>query len=582
MMRALHMTWLGMGALALASMAQAGTPAPPPALADTVYLNGTIRTMEAPDAVAQAVAVRQGKILAVGSNQAMRAYAGPHTLRVNLHGRTMLPGFIDAHGHISGVAAQVDFANLSSPPVSGVTDIASLQQALRDHIRNKDIAPDGWVQGWGYDDATLAEHRHPTRQELDAVSTDRPILLFHTSGHLAVANSKALEMAHLLNGAPNPPNGVIRRDADGKTASGVLEEAAVFAIGALLPRPTLDQRVSALDKAQHVYSSYGITTAQDGAISPADYAALQEAARRKALFIDIGALLFFRAPWQNLEALPIGADYQDHLRILGLKLMLDGSPQGRTAWLSQPYHHAPEGLPVDYHGYAQVKDDELRGWLNRAADHDWQVFVHVNGDQAMQQLIDQIAAVDATRAKPVERTIAIHSQVVTPGQLERMKALDIQPSFFVAHTFYWGDWHRQVTLGEPRAERISPLAEALTVGLTPSTHNDAPVVPPDIMRLVWSSVARKTRTGFVLGQQERVSAYDALLMVTRNAAWQIHEEIRKGTITPGKDADLVVLDRDPVKVKPDSVQTIHIMQTIKNGRLIFKAQWETAPFSPSL
>lgn len=564
--------WLGTGAMTLAclSQAQAGTPHPA-APADVLYVNGTIRTMEAPDAVAEAVAIRDGRIVAVGTSKAMRSHRGAQTQVVDLHGRTMLPGFIDAHGHLSGVAAQADSANLASPPVSKVTDIAALQQALRDHIQARGIPPGTWVRGWGYDDATLAEHRHPTRQELDAVSTDRPILLTHASGHLAVANTKALEMAGLLHDAVNPSGGVIRREADGRTASGVLEETAFFPVAALVPRPTLDQRVAALGQAQRIYASYGITTAQDGAISPDDYAALQEAARRKALTIDVGALLFFRAPWENLDALPIGSGYQDHLRILGIKLMLDGSPQGRTAWLSEPYHHAPEGLPASYHGYAQVKDEDLRTWIARAADHDWQIFVHVNGDQAMQQLLDQIAAVDAARPKPVERTIAIHSQIVTSAQLERMKALDVQPSFFVAHTFYWGDWHRQVTLGEPRAERISPLAEALAIGLVPTTHNDAPVVPPDVMRLVWSSVARKTRSGFVLGPQERVSPYEALAMVTRNAAWQIHEEADKGTITPGKAADLVVLDQDPLKVDADAIERIRIVRTLKDGRVVFEA-----------
>lgn len=542
-------------------------------VADAIYTNGVIRTMEAPEDVAQAVAIRQGRIVAVGPTQAVLAHRGSGTRIVDLKGKTMLPGFIDAHGHLSMLAGMIDFANLSPPPVAGVRDIASLQSTLRDYIAQRKIPAGQWVQGFGYDDAVLSERRHPTRQELDAVSSDRPIMLLHASGHIAAANTRALELAGLLRDAPNPAGGVIRREADGKTASGVLEEAGMYRLMALLPKLTFEQRLAALKKAQDVYARYGVTTAQDGAASPDDYALLKAADERGALKIDVGALLFFRAPWQNLEAMPIGAPRQTQarLRILGIKLMLDGSPQGRTAWLKEPYHRVPDGLAPDYHGYRQIEDAELRGWIDRAADHRWQLFAHVNGDAAMQQLIDVTAAADAARPKPVERTIAIHSQVVGAGQLARMKDLDIQPSFFATHAFYWGDWHRDVTLGETRAAQISPMRDAIDRGLVPSIHNDAPVVPPDMMRLIWAAVTRTTRSGATLGAAEAATPYEAVLMATRNAAWQIHEEKEKGTIAVGKQADLVVLDADPLKTSAKNLDGIKIDRTISDGTEIYTA-----------
>lgn len=546
-------------------------PASAKEVADAIYVNGLIRTMEAPDDVAQAVAIRQGRIWAIGDTQTLTAKRGPETRIVDLKGKTMLPGFIDAHGHISMLAGMIDFANLAPPPVAGVRDIASLQSTLRQHIKDKAIPTGNWVQGFGYDDAELLEKRHPTRQELDSVSTDKPIMLLHASGHIAAANSLALELAGLLNDAPNPPGGIIRREADGKTASGTLEEAAMYKLFALLPKRTVQQRMAALQRAQDIFASYGITTVQDGAASPEDYELLKTAEKEGALKIDVGTLLFFRSDWKDIETMPVGKPREARLRILGIKLLLDGSPQGRTAWLKEPYHQVPEGREKDYHGYSQVDDAEVQKWLKRAADNDWQIFVHVNGDAAIQQLIDAVAVVNAARPNPLRRTIAIHNQVVGTDQLARMKELDIQPSFFASHTFYWGDWHREVTLGQARAARISPMREAIDLGLVPSIHNDSPIVPPDMMRLIWSAVTRTTRSGMHLGLAEAATPYEALLMTTRNAAWQIHEDNEKGTITVGKEADLVVLDTDPLKVDPSKLDKIKINLTISDGAEIYRA-----------
>ncbi|MDT0575946.1 amidohydrolase [Croceicoccus sp. F390] len=539
--------------------------------ADTIYINGVVRTMEAADDVRQAVAVRNGRILATGSTQDLLGHAGAQTSIVDLEGRTMLPGFIDAHGHLSMLAGTIDFANLAPPPVANVRDIPSLQSTLREYIKERDLAPGILVQGFGYDDAQLAEQRHPTRQELDAVAADRPIMLLHASGHLAAGNTRALELAGLLRDAADPAGGVIRREADGTTASGVVEEAAMYRLFALLPRRTMDERMEALGRAQDIYAGYGITTAQDGAASVEDYELLKAADEQGALKIDVAALLFFRAEWPNLATMPIGRQSPTRLSIAGVKLLLDGSPQGRTAWLKEPYHQVPDDRPADYQGYRQVEDDVLRQWIDRAAANHWPLFVHVNGDAAMQQLIDMTAAARSAGSDPAQRTIAIHSQVVGDGQLAQMKALDIQPSFFAAHTFYWGDWHRDVTLGAMRAARISPMRDALDIGLVPTIHNDTPIVPPDIMRLVWAAVTRTTRSGAQLGIEEAATPYEALLMVTRNAAWQIGEEQDKGTIAVGKEADLVVLDADPLTTDPAQLDKIAVARTISDGVEVYGA-----------
>lgn len=542
--------------------------------ADAIFLNGVIRTMASADELVEAVAVRKGHIVHVGDARSALALKGPGTQIVDLHGQAMLPGFIDAHGHISASASFADMANLSSPPVAGVTDIASLQARLREFAADHPVQDGEWLRGFGYDDSLLQEKRHPTRQELDAVSATRPIVILHVSGHLAVGNSVALERAGLLHDPRVSGNGVVHLESDGRTAAGLVEEAAVFRLLAAVPAEPMTRRIENLRRAQKTYASYGITTAQDGAISPDDWVMLHEAADRDALILDVGALLYYGANWPDLAKMPIGKPARHRLRILGIKLMLDGSPQGRTAWLREPYYRPPPGRGADYRGYPQLDDGLLRQWLTRAGRNNWQMFVHVNGDAAMQQLIDAVKDVDSTLSRPLERTIAIHSQVVGNDQLAAMRALDIQPSFFVTHSYYWGDWHRETTLGPDRADRISPMRDALAAGLRPTTHNDAPVVPPDMIRLVWSAATRRTRSNDILGPSQRVSTYEALVAITRDAAWQIHEDDLKGTIAVGKMADFVVLDRDPLAQDPERLLDLKITATYKDGRAIYRKPGE--------
>ena len=543
-----------------AALATAATRA---AAAATVWSGGTILTMagDTPETV-EALAVRDGRLLAVGTLAEVRRAAGKNSTQIDLKGRTLLPGFIDAHGHVSSVGQAAALAALSPPPVGEVNSIAALQEALRRYQ-----PPPGmpFIIGSGYDDSQLAERRHPTRQELDAVATDKPILIVHASGHFGVMNSAMLKLAGITAETPNPPGGIIRREADGKTPDGVLEETAFFGVAVKLLPPTLEGGVAALVAGEKIYASYGITTAQEGRVMPESWPALAEAAKRGALPIDTVALVSFERDWPEAVRSRIGAGYDGRLRIAGVKLTIDGSPQGRTAWLHDPVPVPPPGKPADYHGYPAIDLGLFNTKLAEAARHRWQVFVHVNGDEAMQALIDGVARNDLAD----QRTIAIHSQVVKTEQLTEMKRLDIQPSFFANHTYYWGDWHREVALGPKRADFISPQASAWTAGLRPTAHNDSPVVPPDILRLVWSSVNRRTLSGDILGPLERISPYRALQQVTLNAAWQIHEDADKGSLVAGKRADLVVLDANPLAVDPTQLHAVRVVATIKDGSVIY-------------
>jgi predicted amidohydrolase YtcJ len=564
---------LGRGALCIAALTLIGAAdqvqtAESGIAPAAIFTGGPIITMAGaqPQSV-EAIAIKNGKILATGPLSSVIYQAGKQARRIDLKGRTMLPGFIDAHGHVSYVGQNTLMAQLQPPPVGGVNSIAKLQQAFRDWGMTRQVAETVPFMGNGFDDSQLAEKRFPTRYDLDEVSATRPLIALHVSGHLAVVNSAALRLLAIGPDTPNPPGGVIRRDADGKTPNGVLEERAMESLIALITPRSLDAGVDTLLAGLNLYARNGITTAQDGRVNPGSWPVLSEAARRNLLPIDTVALLAFEPELPTETKAHIGKPYRNRLRVAGVKLVVDGSPQGRTAWLQDPVPVPPPGKGSDYRGYPAIDLKLFNARLAEAARNKWQVFTHVNGDAAAQALIDGVRANNLAG----QRTVAIHNQVVRPEQLREMKLLDIQPSFFANHTYFWGDWHRDVALGPKRAAFISPQATAWAIGLRPTAHNDSPVVPPDIMRLIWSSVNRKTLSGKILGPAQRISVYRALQQVTINAAWQIHEEDSKGSLVPGKRADFVVLDGNPLTKAAAQLHSIKAVATIKDGVLVFGA-----------
>lgn len=573
---------------------------------------------------AEALVVKGGRILQVGPLAEAVRIAGPGAQRVDLAGRTLLPGFIDAHGHLPDYVTTWGRPDLSPPPVGTVTNVADIQAVVRRWLVEHPAPAGQLVFFAGYDDSLLAERRHPTRADLDAVSAKVPILLMHASGHLVVANSAALALVKIDRTTPDPPGGHIQRDPATGEPNGVLEEAAGFPFMPLIPQPTLAEKLARLDEVQRWWASFGLTTAQDGLSNPDNLELFREAGRQGRLLQDVVAYPFFKvlgdpaqlelklkdveivqpaAAWplgsmasnagqefapppQATQASPprtpqggakpsqarspklrVGV-YENHLKIGGIKLVSDGSPQGRTAYLSQPYTTPPPGQPTDYRAYPVMSQQEVNDWVALAWRNNLQVITHTNGDAAVEQLITAVTQARARYGAKDLRPVAIHSQLARHDQVDRMAQLGIVPSFFSAHTFFWGDWHRKM-LGEARAAGISPLAYAHRKGLRFTNHNDAPVVPPDMLRLTQTAVTRTTRSGFVLGPSERVSPYVALKAITDWAAYQYFEEASKGTLEPGKRADLVILERNPLKVDASRISAIRVVETIKDGRTIY-------------
>ena len=540
--------------------------APP---ADIVFLGDHIVTMDRDAPSVEAVAVRGETITAAGARDDVLALRGNATRVVELGDRALLPGFIDAHGHFLAVGRALDALSLHPPPVGDVESIDDVVRKIRTWIEERDIPPGGLVVGSGYDDSLLAEGRHPTRDDLDRASSGHRIVLTHVSGHLRTANSAALEAAGVTAGTHDPPGGHIRRRAGSREPDGVLEERAgalVAASGLFSPTPA--ETGALARRAVGEYLRYGTTTVQDGSTGWETIDALRAAAAREPFAADVAVFPRFRT-LADAERVVHEPDYRGGLRIAGVKFSLDGSPQGRTAWVTEPYAEGPPGAPPDYRAYGTLDPDAYKAGAAHLIRRGVPIIVHANGDAAIDLMLDGVdAAVAGQDPLPNHRAVIIHAQLMRADQLDRAAVLRVVPSFFSAHAFFWGDWHRR-SFGESRGNNVSPVRWAIERGVRFTVHNDSPIVPPDIMRLVSITVNRKTRSGHVLGPHQRATVREALHAVTLGAAYQYFEEGTKGSITVGKQADLVILAQNPLEADPEELEHIQVTETFSRGRSVY-------------
>ena len=547
-----------------------------PIVTESIYFNGPIITVDADESIAEAIAIGNGRILAIGDSEDLLQMSDKSTRVVDLQGKTMLPGFVDGHSHLSGVSIQAITANLLPPPDGPVKNIPELQRALREFIVTSEMVDKhGVVIGWNYDDSQLEEGRHPNRHELDAVSTDLPIMVTHQSGHIGVYNSKALELYGITAESQDPPGGVIVRESGSRSPNGVMEENAHFSlIYRIIPSFTAEENLAAMRAAEMQYLSNGFTTIQDGKTDPVTlglmgkYAAELDFSADVVAYADVASL----KDYSILNGPLHSSTYVDNFRIGGVKLTFDGSPQGKTAWFTKPYLVPPSGQDSSYAGYPAFTDEDALKWYNLAYENNWQMLTHTNGDAAIDQLINIATQAGDTFPKDDRRTVMIHGQFLCQDQVADIKRLGIFPALYPMHTFYWGDWHRDSVAGIDRAQNISPTGWLLDQGIKFSVHSDAPVTFPNSMRILDSAVNRVTRSGSVLGERHRLSPMDAIKAMTIWPAYQHFEESTKGSLEVGKLADMVILDQNPLKIDPMKIIDINVVETIKEGVSVYKAK----------
>ena len=536
-----------------------------------VYFNGDIVTMkgDTPEYI-ESIVIHNDSIVFTGSLASANA-TYTDASRIDLNGKTVLPGFIDAHAHFAGFPAQSVGAKILPPPDAGAHNIEAMIQILKEWATPENVKLSGWIFGMGFDDSILEEQRFPTKDDLDKVSKDIPVMVIHISGHFAVLNSKGLEVFNITAKTPNPEGGIIRRVEGSQEPNGVLEELAAIPLMPIAVAPQSQEALNTFIKSgQEMAMSYGYTTAQEGRAMPGTHQVLEIGSKANLLKIDVVSYVDYSVADSLMRTDWYSKDYQNHYRIGGVKLTLDGSPQGRTAWITHPYRIPPYGAKKGYSGYPAIPSDaDVDAIYSAAFENNWQILTHANGDAAMDQMIGALQRATKKYGNEGRRDVLIHGQYVRDDQLDAFKDLNIIASLFPLHTFYWGDWHRQL-IGEKLGDKISPTRTALNKGLKLTIHTDAPVALPNLMRMVWTATNRVSRSGRIVGKDERLTVYEALKCITEWSAYQHFEEDSKGTLEVGKLADMVVLDANPLKVDLNDIKDITVLTTIKNGDVVYQ------------
>ncbi|MGP4971140.1 amidohydrolase [Psychrobacter aquimaris] len=539
----------------------------------TVYYNGNIITMEGEQPqMAEALVTQAGKIAYVGNLQeAQSKYK--NAAQINLQDKTLLPSFIDPHSHFDMVSNTMGQVNLNPPPIGKVDSIPKMMQTLKDYKVDNNIADGDWIFGWGYDETQLAEGRPPTKNEIDKVLPNNPVYLQHTSGHMGVANSKALAAMNITADTKNPAGGNIARIKGSNEPNGLVQETAIYPFMRNMLEILAPNQAKFFEQTQDYYAKNGITTAQNGSTTRNTIQFFQKQADAGKLKIDLVALAGVSDLDENLaDKNFVWKTYQNGLKVQGTKIIADGSPQGKTAYFSQPYLTPVPDCEKDCRGLPSVSQDELNEMFVKAYARDNQLFIHNNGDGATDMLIkahEYAVKKTGQAADKDRRTVPIHAQFARPDQLAAFKKYNMVPSFFTNHTYFWGDVHVK-NLGKKRADFLSPIATADKMGLKYTNHSDDTVTPVDPLFSVWSAVNRTSRTGKIIGENERATPYQALKAITSNVAYEYFEEDSKGTLTPGKLADLVILDANPLTIEASKLKDIKVIKTIKEGKTIYQ------------
>lgn len=541
--------------------------------ADAIYVGDDIITVDRSHPVAQAIAVRNGRISAVGSRkEVLEQQRGTGTTVIDLDGATLLPGFIDPHSHYINSLTVANQANVFAPPAGPGADVDAIVNTLRAFRRTHDV-PDGeTIVAYGYDDTLMPGGRTLCKEDLDTDFPNNPVIVGHVSMHGAVLNSAAMRQFGISAQTQTPPGGVIVRKSGSSEPDGLVMETAFLPIFAAMPKPSGAQEVSWSIAGQRLYAAAGITTAHEGATHAADVELIYRAAAGGAGLIDVVAYPFILELDEVLKNHPPQAfgSYHNRVKLGGVKVTLDGSPQGRTAYFTTPYlADGPDGQH-NWCGELGFSQDTVNGWFKKVYDLGLPLDIHANGDAAIDVALaahEFAAADDVTRDR---LTVMVHSQFVRPDQLERYVAYNIIPSFFTEHAFYFGDAHVALR-GKAQADYLSPMRAAIDLGLRPTNHTDFVVTPLDQLFLMWTAVNRVSRTGATIGADQRVSPLEALEAITINAARQYREADTKGSLEVGKLADLVLVDGNPLSVDPMAIKDIKVVETIKDGRTIYRA-----------
>ena len=530
---------------------------------DRIFLNGNVLTMELQPSHASAFGIVGDRFGAVGSDPDVRRFHSPDADIVDLKGKTVIPGLIETHNHLSDYAMtllQVDCSTTANRTLSDVLD--RIRKKAKETNRNE------WIKGWGFDDTLIAEKRHLTRQDLDKASAENPVFIHHISGHLAYVNSRALQMAAIGSTTPDPAGGKIHREETGMPTGLLSEESAQALVLEHIPIPAISSLKKTLQHAINHYQQFGITSVHDGSIGyyrdgPEILRAYRELEAEGKLTMRVYAAIIANL-YDSICRMGLGSRFgSEFLKLGSVKLFQDGSIQALTAALKAPYLNRP-----GFRGHILMPQETLNARVKRYHEAGLQIAIHANGDKAIESVLEALEKACQAYPRQDHRHMIIHCQLASQDHVRRMKRAGVIPSYFINHIYFWGDRHVTEFLGRRRAQTLDPLGSTIKENLLFTLHSDCPVTPVNPFFSIYTAVNRMTREGEVLGETERISVEQALKAFTIHGAYCSFEERIKGSIAPQKLADFVILSDDPLTVHPAAIKNIRVEATVVGGRIV--------------
>lgn len=543
---------LGMGTMGLMVLNSCSKSNP-----EIILHNSNIHTSNPRLPKAQAVAISNGKIIAVGSDSDILHLAGSITRKINIGGKTITPGFIDAHSH---------------PASSGLSHLRKVDcdlrsiRAIQDAIREKVIKtpPGEWVRGFKYDDTKTADGRYISRYDLDKVTTEHPVIIVHRGGHTAYVNSKALELGNVTRDTPDPKGGQIVRDENGEP-TGLLKETATNLVEKfIVDENTPEDRQAGVKLITQMMAKTGVTSVTDAYGSPKSLQAYRDAYNAGESSARIYCMIGYFAIDEMIEHGTKTGDGDNWIRIGGMKLTCDGSISERTARLSEPY----VGRPDDF-GIIVMDEEELYSYAIKAHKANWQIGIHANGDVGIDKSLNVFERIQKEHPRQDPRFRLEHCTVVNADLIQRIKELNAIPCPFSTYVYFHGE--KMVNYGKERLENMFAVKSFLDAGINVTQTSDYPPGPFEPMMALQSSVTRTDMSGNVWGPSQKISVEEAIKVGTINGAYASYEEDIKGSLESGKLADLVVLEKDPAQVDPSTIIDIKIERTMVDGNWVYES-----------
>jgi predicted amidohydrolase YtcJ len=568
-MKKINLTVIFIAILGLASCNQKANQTSDAVIADAIYFGGDILTMDGDSAnYVDAIAIKDGKIVFVGSKVQADKMKGDSTSMNDLQGKTLLPGFLDAHSHYINSLMVANQCKLYAPPSGPAKDVESIIATLKAYVTERKIPKGEMIMGYGYDDNVMPNSRLLNRDDLDAAFPDNPVRIDHVSMHGCVLNSLAMKQYGYDANFKTPPGGVCVRKPGTNEPYGLIMETAFLPIVEKTAPMTKEQEIAFTKAGQMLYAEAGITTAQDGATHKWQLDIIKRATDAGANIIDVVAFPFITDVDKILVDYPLDTwlKYNNGFKIGGAKITVDGSPQGKTAYFSTAYLTDGPGGEKNWKGELTFPQETVNQMVKKVYEMNVPLLLHCNGDASIDAFLTAYEAAHVT--KPWNVT-TIHSQFMRKDQMPKFVKYNVRPSFYTLHTYYFYEAHLK-NRGFDQAQYISPINDAINAGMKPTNHTDFVVAPLDQLFMLWSAVNRISRAGAKVGLDQCISPYEGLKAMTINVAEQYDESESKGSLAKGKRADLVILDKNPMKVDPMTIKDIKIVETIKDGKLIYK------------